>query len=273
MECPPVILTCVMETLAHTHCGVRIAGCVQMKPEDEDEDDSGLDLDPQQQGKCVVLNTILLPSAVQIKSGLKHTHSRCLISLLCPQMKPEDEDEDDSGLDLDPQRQGKCVVLKTSTRQTIFLPVVGLVDANSLKPSDLVGVNKDSYLILDTLPAEYDSRVKAMEVGQHSWLLCADAAQVAALHVCSSPAIWWRGQGQLPHPGHAAGRVRLVRQGHGDEQLEIKCSVRLHVWSDRRLLAQAQQHGGREQGQLPHPRHASSGVRLACQGHGGEQLL
>ena len=79
-------------------------------------------------------------------------------------MKPEDDDEDDSGLDLDPQRQGKCVVLKTSTRQTIFLPVVGLVDAASLKPSDLVGVNKDSYLILDTLPAEYDSRVKAMEV-------------------------------------------------------------------------------------------------------------
>lgn len=28
------------------------------------------------------------------------------------------------------------------------------------------GVNKDSYLILDTLPAEYDSRVKAMEVDE-----------------------------------------------------------------------------------------------------------
>lgn len=67
-------------------------------------------------------------------------------------------------MDLDSQRQGKCVVLKTSTRQTIFLPVVGLVDATKLKPGDLVGVNKDSYLILDTLPAEYDSRVKAMEV-------------------------------------------------------------------------------------------------------------
>ena len=33
-----------------------------------------------------------------------------------------------------------------------------------MKPGDLVGVNKDSYLILDTLPSEYDSRVKAMEV-------------------------------------------------------------------------------------------------------------
>ena len=113
------------------------------------------------------------------------------------------------------------MVLKTTTRQTIFLPVIGLVDggafpapafpratffsfpfffsfqkspdvsakgsplarprraarpsptpsralhpADALKPGDLVGVNKDSYLILDTLPAEYDSRVKAMEVDE-----------------------------------------------------------------------------------------------------------
>ena len=28
------------------------------------------------------------------------------------------------------------------------------------------GVNKDSYLILDRLPPEYDSRVKAMEVDE-----------------------------------------------------------------------------------------------------------
>ena len=49
-------------------------------------------------------------------------------------------------MDLDSQRQGKCVVLKTSTRQTIFLPVVGLVDADALKPGDLVGVNKDRWV-------------------------------------------------------------------------------------------------------------------------------
>jgi 26S proteasome regulatory subunit T5 len=82
-------------------------------------------------------------------------------------VKPEEDEEEDGGnIDLDAQRKGKCVVLKTSTRQTIFLPVVGLVDAEKLKPGDLVGVNKDSYLILDTLPAEYDSRVKAMEVDE-----------------------------------------------------------------------------------------------------------
>ena len=82
-------------------------------------------------------------------------------------LQPEDEDEEaDAQADLDAQRSGKAVVLKTTTRQTIFLPIAGLVDAKDLKPSDLVGVNKDSYLILDTLPAEYDSRVKAMEVDE-----------------------------------------------------------------------------------------------------------
>ncbi|CAD7702789.1 unnamed protein product [Ostreobium quekettii] len=78
----------------------------------------------------------------------------------------EEEEEDGANVDLDSQRKGKCVVLKTSTRQTIFLPVAGLVDPSKLRPADLVGVNKDSYLILDTLPAEYDSRVKAMEVDE-----------------------------------------------------------------------------------------------------------
>jgi hypothetical protein len=61
---------------------------------------------------------------------------------------------------------GKSAVIKTSTRQTIFLPLIGLVDHEKLKPGDLIGVNKDSYLVLDTLPAEYDSRVKAMEVDE-----------------------------------------------------------------------------------------------------------
>jgi 26S proteasome regulatory subunit T5 len=80
---------------------------------------------------------------------------------------PQDQaEEEGANVDLDSQRKGKCAVVKTSTRQTYFLPVIGLVDAEQLKPGDLVGVNKDSYLILDKLPAEYDSRVKAMEVDE-----------------------------------------------------------------------------------------------------------
>merc|ERR1719334_2302352 len=80
---------------------------------------------------------------------------------------PEDQaEEDGNAIDLDSQRKGKCAVIKTSTRQTYFLPIVGLVETEELTPGDLVGVNKDSYLILEKLPTEYDSRVKAMEVDE-----------------------------------------------------------------------------------------------------------
>lgn len=44
-----------------------------------------------------------------------------------------EEEEDGANVDLDSQRKGNCVVLKTSTRQTIFLPVVGLVDPAKLR--------------------------------------------------------------------------------------------------------------------------------------------
>ena len=74
--------------------------------------------------------------------------------------------EEGANIDLDATRVGKSAVIKTSTRQTIFLPLIGLVDPDKLTPGDLIGVNKDSYLVLDTLPAEYDSRVKAMEVDE-----------------------------------------------------------------------------------------------------------
>jgi 26S proteasome regulatory subunit T5 len=48
----------------------------------------------------------------------------------------------------------------------MFLPVIGLVEAKDLKPLELVGVNKDTYLIFEKLPAEYDSRVKTMEIDE-----------------------------------------------------------------------------------------------------------
>lgn len=80
-------------------------------------------------------------------------------------MEPEDSEEG-AALDVDATRKTRSAVIRTSTRQTIFLPIPGLVDANDLKPSDLIGTNKDSYLILEKLPAEFDSRVKAMEVDE-----------------------------------------------------------------------------------------------------------
>jgi 26S proteasome regulatory subunit T5 len=78
----------------------------------------------------------------------------------------QEEAEDGANVDLHATRVGKSAVIKTSTRQTIFLPLIGLVDPTTLKPGQLLGLHKDSYLVLDTLPAEYDSRVKAMEVDE-----------------------------------------------------------------------------------------------------------
>ena len=74
-------------------------------------------------------------------------------------MEPEEgEEEDTAALDLNATSKGKAVVIKTSTRYTIFLPVLGMLDANEIKPGELIGVNKDSYLLLEKLPPEYDAR-------------------------------------------------------------------------------------------------------------------
>ncbi|CEI85557.1 hypothetical protein G6F70_004507 [Rhizopus microsporus] len=89
-----------------------------------------------------------------------------VVELLDVDPDQEENETEGANVDLDGQVKGKCAVIKTSTRQTIFLPLIGLVDPAELKPGDLIGVNKDSYLILDKLPAEYDSRVKAMEVDE-----------------------------------------------------------------------------------------------------------
>jgi 26S proteasome regulatory subunit T5 len=80
-----------------------------------------------------------------------------------------EEEENEASFDdpnVDANRKTRSAVVRTSTRQTIFLPVPGLVNSQELKPSDLVGTNKDSYLILEKLPDEFDSRVKAMEVDE-----------------------------------------------------------------------------------------------------------
>lgn len=56
------------------------------------------------------------------------------------------QEDEGANVDLDAHKT-KCAVIKTSTRATYFLPVVGLVDPSELKPGDLVGVNKVSQSI------------------------------------------------------------------------------------------------------------------------------
>jgi len=78
----------------------------------------------------------------------------------------EEKEEESAFKDVSLEKTGKCAVVKTSTRQTYFLPEIGLVPHEELTPGDLVGVNKDSYLVLEKLPVEYDSRVKGFEVDE-----------------------------------------------------------------------------------------------------------
>lgn len=61
----------------------------------------------------------------------------CRFLLQILDMEPEEDDEGSSA-DLDAQRKGKCAVIKTSTRATYFLPVIGLVEPEELKPGELV---------------------------------------------------------------------------------------------------------------------------------------
>jgi len=62
------------------------------------------------------------------------------------------------------KNNNKGIVLRTSLRYTIFLPVSGLIPIEELKVNDLVGANKNSFLILEKLPSEYDNRIQAFEL-------------------------------------------------------------------------------------------------------------
>ncbi len=85
-----------------------------------------------------------------------------VVEIVEPYVDPNEDDAGDKDINLTPECKG--VVVKTSTRQTVFLPIPGLIRASEVVPGELVGTNKDSYIMLEKLPTEYDQRVKAMEV-------------------------------------------------------------------------------------------------------------
>ncbi|EPR79259.1 26S protease regulatory subunit 6a [Spraguea lophii 42_110] len=58
---------------------------------------------------------------------------------------------------------GGSVVCST-TRVTSYLPMTGLVKNEDLSPGDLVSMHKDTNVIFEKLPPDYDNRVKAMEL-------------------------------------------------------------------------------------------------------------
>ena len=100
---------------------------------------------------------------LKISTGLPH-----LISSISEifDLEQIDNKDEGSGLKEDSKKnkQQKGVIIKTTTRSTIFLPVIGLVEPEELHPLELVGCNKDTYLIYEKLPNEYDSRVRVMEL-------------------------------------------------------------------------------------------------------------
>ncbi|CAD8101015.1 unnamed protein product [Paramecium sonneborni] len=79
----------------------------------------------------------------------------------------EKDQQDQSVTDYNATISGKGVVIKTTTRQTIFLPVTRLLNASQLKSAELIGINKDGYMLYEKLPTEYDARVKTMEVDEN----------------------------------------------------------------------------------------------------------
>ena len=62
----------------------------------------------------------------------------------------------------DPTKMQDGSVIMTSDRHKYFLPNTGLVDKTKLVPGTLLGVNKDTHIIYELLPNEYDTRIKAM---------------------------------------------------------------------------------------------------------------
>lgn len=58
------------------------------------------------------------------------------------------------------------VILKTSTRLSIYLKNSGFITESELNIGNLVAVNRDNYFMVKKLPNEFDYRVKAMELDE-----------------------------------------------------------------------------------------------------------
>lgn len=63
-------------------------------------------------------------------------------------------------------KKGLCAVVKTSNRVTTFLPFVGLVAPEDLKPGDLVALHKETNIVFEKLDDDFDIRVKSMELDE-----------------------------------------------------------------------------------------------------------
>jgi 26S proteasome regulatory subunit T5 len=82
-------------------------------------------------------------------------------------VEEDEEDKDTSGFKQENvSKTKKAMVVKTTGRHTIYLPVIGMIEPEEVRPGDLIAVNKESFIVYEKLPPEYDSRVKAMEIDE-----------------------------------------------------------------------------------------------------------
>jgi len=110
-----------------------------------------------------------------------------VVEIVDPYIDPSEDDTGDKDTSLSLECKG--VVVKTSTRQTVFLPIPGLIRASEVVPGELVGTNKDSYIMLEKLPTEYDQRVKAMEVSKFACCIVGQSFLFVVLSLTPPPIV------------------------------------------------------------------------------------
>jgi 26S proteasome regulatory subunit T5 len=99
-----------------------------------------------------------------------------LVSTVVEILKVDDELDADGRSSQEPS----SVVVRVPPHSSVFVSTTGMFEPSELKPSDLVGVNKDTYFISMKLPPNYDPRVKAMEVDSKptdTWADCGGLEQ------------------------------------------------------------------------------------------------
>ncbi|KRX07639.1 P-loop containing nucleoside triphosphate hydrolase [Pseudocohnilembus persalinus] len=89
-----------------------------------------------------------------------------LVSNVTEILNIEPEEDENDAVDEDAKMKSTAVVIKTSNRQTIFCPKTGFLDPSELKTGEIIGVNKDTFLLYEKLPTDYDARVQKMEVDE-----------------------------------------------------------------------------------------------------------
>lgn len=113
------------------------------------------------------LNGRIKENEEKLKMSTQLPHMVSNVGEILDVSSDEEDNKEGSGMNVEKiNKTKKALVIKTSARHTIYLPVIGMVEPEELKPGELIAVNKESFIVYEKLPPEYDSRVKAMEIDE-----------------------------------------------------------------------------------------------------------